>query len=112
MLWLVTTAAGVGILFGLRLQVASVIAASAVIALTALVLMPFGEASLVEQLAFTGLLLFALQCGYLAGLAIFVTWTRGISGRGANYPIVGSRPSASPDGPGRLKAHHGHRAPN
>ena len=112
MLWHVITAAGVGILFGLRLQVASIIAASAVIAFAALLMMPFGEASLVEQISYTALLLFALQCGYLAGLVIFLTWTRGFSRRISDYPIVGSRSSASAEGSARLKGHHSQRAPH
>lgn len=112
MLWHVLTAAGVGILFGLRLQVASVIAASAVIAFAALLMMPFGEASLMEQISFTVILLFALQCGYLAGLVLFLTWTRGFPRRNADYAIGGSRSSASAEGAGRLKAHHGQRAPH
>jgi hypothetical protein len=96
MLWLVMTAGGVGILFGLRLQVASVIAASAVIALTALLMVPFSVASLMQQLGYTAALLFALQCGYLAGLVVFLTWTRGISRRG-DWSIPTSQHSASED---------------
>ncbi len=93
MLWLVVTAAGIGILLGLRLQVASIIAASAVMALTSIVLMGFNGASLSEALAQTGALLLALQGGYLIGLVLFLSWSRGVYRRS---PMIGMTP-------------HGHR---
>ena len=96
MQWLVMTVGGVGILFGLRLQVASIIIASAAIALVALFVVPISEASPMEHLGYTAALLSALQFGYLAGLVVFLTWTRGISRRGA-WPIPTSQPSASED---------------
>jgi hypothetical protein len=68
MLWLFITASGAGMLLGLgQLRVATLIAASVALAVTALVLLRLGQWPLLEAILYTFMLLITLQCSYLAG---------------------------------------------
>jgi hypothetical protein len=71
MLWAIVSVACVGILLGLWLRVASVIAASLILAVVSTPLLPlFTEWSLLKAVGFLFALLSALQCGYLVGAVI------------------------------------------
>ena len=71
MLWAIVSAACVGILLGLWLRVASVVAASLILAVVSTPLLPlFTEWSLLIAVGFLFALLSALQCGYLVGAVI------------------------------------------
>ena len=64
----IITAAGAGALLGLALlRIPAVFAASIVLAVTAVVLMRLGRWLLLETIAYTFMLLAALQCSYLIG---------------------------------------------
>jgi hypothetical protein len=76
MLWLVVVAGGIGILLGLWLRVHAAIAASGVIVLASVALLPFVPWSLIKAVMFTFALLGALQCGYLAGSMLSLVRTR------------------------------------
>ena len=76
MLWAIITAAGAGLLLGLRFRLHAVIAAS--VALTALSCLAatLMQLPLLTTLGLTYLLLAALQGGYLTGVAATCAWTR------------------------------------
>lgn len=85
----------IGLILGLRLRVAPVVAASAAITLACLVLLPFGDWSLMGGLSFAFGLLCALQSGYLLGSVVGV----GLSGKFAllrrDHRPGSSKPSAA-----------------
>lgn len=77
MLWAIVSVACIGILLGLRLRVASVVAASIILAVVSTPLLPlFTEWSLLKAVGFVFALLSALQCGYLVGAVIACSQTR------------------------------------
>ena len=77
MLWAIVSVACVGILLGLWLRVASVVAASIVLAAVSTVLLPLlTEWSLLAAAGFLFALLSSLQLGYLAGAVIACSQTR------------------------------------
>ena len=76
MLWALALASGMGLLLGLRLRVPSVLAASAILVVCCVAVMPFANWSFLPAAAFTFGLLGALQCAYLAGLMLSCAWTR------------------------------------
>ena len=92
MLWSIASAACIGILLGLRLRVASVLAGSFVLAMVSAALLPLlTEWSPLTMVGFLFALLSALQCGYLVGVAIAFSQTR------ARSPgNVGLRPVGRP----------------
>jgi len=73
MLWLIVVASVAGFLLGVCLRVPAVIVASAAIVLTSLVVMPFGQWSLIGGTMFTVALLCSLQGGYLVGAAVLLS---------------------------------------
>jgi hypothetical protein len=75
-LWATATAAGMGLLLGLRFRVNALIAASlALIALSSVAAL-FSRQPLLMTLALNYALLVALQGGYLVGLAMARGWSR------------------------------------
>src|SRR5262245_22626950 len=77
MLWSFVSVACIGILLGLRLRVASVVAASILLAVVSTALLPLiTEWSLLVALGFVFALLTALQCGYLVGAVLAYSQTR------------------------------------
>ena len=77
MLWAIVSVACIGILLGLRLRVASVVAASIILAVVTTALLPWlTEWSLLGGLGLVFALLSALQCGYLLGAVIALSQAR------------------------------------
>jgi hypothetical protein len=76
MLWAFTAAGTVGLLLGLRFRMPSVLAASVVILVGAIVAAPLAGLPLWTALAAAFGALFALQSGYLVGLALWSTSPR------------------------------------
>ena len=77
MLWAIVSVACIGILLGLRLRVASVVAASIVLAVASTALLPLlTEWSLPVAAGFLVAQLSALQFGYLVGAVIACSQTR------------------------------------
>lgn len=71
MLWAIVSVASIGILLGLWFRVASILAASLILAVASTALLPLlTEWSLLMAVGFLFVLLSALQCGYLVGAAI------------------------------------------
>jgi hydrogenase/urease accessory protein HupE len=71
MLWAFTAAGTVGLLLGLRFRMPSVLAASVIILVGAMVAAPVAGLPLWTALAAAFGALFALQSGYLVGLALW-----------------------------------------
>ena len=67
MLWALALVSGMGLLLGLRLRVPAVLAASGILVVSCIAVMPFTGWSLLPAAAFIFGLLTALQCGYLVG---------------------------------------------
>ena len=77
MFWLIVGATSTGILLGLWLRVSSVLAASLLVVVASVALVPLlTDWSLLTAVAFVFVLLAALQFGYLAGALITVGQTR------------------------------------
>ena len=77
MLWAIVSVACIGILLGLWLRAASVVATSVILALVSTPLLPlFTEWSLLKAVGFLFALLSALQCGYLVGAVIACSQSR------------------------------------
>ena len=77
MLWLYVAAGGLGLLLGLCFRVPAVVAASAVLALASATVGPLlagWSVWTVLAAALGGV--FALQCGYFAGLLLMCAWSR------------------------------------
>jgi hypothetical protein len=80
----------IGVLLGLRLRVASILAASVVLVMVSAVLMPlFTEWSLLNAVGFLFVLLSVLQCGYLVGAFIAFNQTRTRSAGNVGLEPVG-----------------------
>lgn len=77
MLWLIFTASGVGLLFGLSLVRVHLIAmASAVLTILCAAAAPFAHWTLLATLGGMLASVGALQFGYLAGLGLALVWSR------------------------------------
>jgi len=76
MLWWYVSAAGLGLMFGLRFRVPAVIAASAVLVVTGVAAGPLLGWSLGSALVAAFGAAFVLQCGYFAGLLLMCAFTR------------------------------------
>ena len=86
MLWLVVIVGGIGFLLGLWLRVLVLGVASAAIVVTCLVVMPFGQWSLMTGTVFAVALLCSLQCGYVVGAMLSSSCRRVNSRRTADLP--------------------------
>jgi len=75
-LWATITAAGAGLLLGLRFRVHAMVAASVALMALSFVAAAFMQQPLLTTLASTYILLAALQGGYLAGVATTCAWSR------------------------------------
>jgi hypothetical protein len=91
-LWAIITAAGAGLLLGLRFRLNAVVAASVATMALSCLAATLMQLPLLTTLGLTYLLLAALQGGYLMGLAATCAWTRA---------KMGSVPRATPDGRSR-----------
>jgi len=76
MVWLLITVAGTGVLFGLWLRVPSIVAVSAALFPTPVLLITLKQWPLPEAIGFLFLLLAILQVGYLVGLLFSLAWKR------------------------------------
>src|SRR5215475_15350529 len=90
MLWAIVSVACIGVLLGLRLRVASVLAASLLLAVVSTAVLPlFAEWSLLKMAGFLFALFSLLQCGYLAGAVIASSKRRARSADNVDLPPVG-----------------------
>ena len=90
MLWAIVGVTCIGVLLGLRLRVASVLAASLLLAVVSTALLPLlAEWSLLKMAGFIFALFSVLQCGYLAGAIIAFSKKRSRSALTIDLPPVG-----------------------
>jgi len=90
MLWAIVSVGCIGVLLGLWLRVASVLAASLLLAVVSTALLPLlAEWSLLKMAGFIFALSSVLQCGYLAGAIIAFSKMRARSAVNVDLPTVG-----------------------
>jgi len=90
MLWAIVSVTCIGVLLGLWLRVASVLAACLLLAVVGTALLPLlPEWSLLKMAAFIFALISVLQCGYLAGAIIAFGKKRARSAVNIDLPPVG-----------------------
>jgi hypothetical protein len=90
MLWAMVSVACIGVLLGLRLRVASVLAASLLLAVVSTALLPLlAKWSLLKMAGFLFALCSMLQCGYLAGAIIAFSKKRARAAVNLELPRVG-----------------------
>ena len=88
MIWLIAVGGGIGVLLGLlTVQVYAVAVASVAVVLLTWAIVPFAEWSLLLTIAFMFVLVSALQCGYLVGVALSL---RANSSKAANTILKSS----------------------